>query len=43
LPIGPDVSNAPAAGSTDEARLDIGQPDVVGPVVGGKRVEWLQR
>ena len=39
-PIRPNVGTALPAGGADEARFDIGQPDVIGPAIGinGRRV-----
>jgi hypothetical protein len=37
IPIRPDVSAAPAARLADEARLDIGQAEVVGPLIAADR------
>jgi hypothetical protein len=37
MKIGPDVGSALAACRANETRLNIGQPQVVGPLVGADR------
>jgi hypothetical protein len=31
------------AGPTHKPRLNVGQPDIIGPVVAADAIEWLQR
>jgi len=36
----PDVGAALAAGLANELRLDVGQPDIIGPAVAATAIEW---